>query len=299
MRRGLAAIAALAALSSISPTVAFTPSHPRLSLFSGLAQSTPHSRPCPRMCAAPSTSERDEARLMTKGFSRRSIVAGIIAGPLLLSERASGMERVAQVELEPAEVLADPQLAPPIPSGYTGALPSADMKPEQVVQAILQGLRKIDDPVENYGLLTVLAFSTLQFPFGRMPLTRFRQIMDLSAYRVLRGNYNRVEVIAREQFQKNDREISFLDTRLFASREKLEQVGVKPKYISSKGGETFCNLRWDIRRSKNKAGDPWRMQGVFFLRTEDMGEFASSARSQGLRVQVCGKSRTRRFVPWY
>ena len=93
----------------------------------------------------------DQSAPDDKGGSGRSIVTGIIAGPLILSAcvalplsqhlellclqwklelevstprvhlasriRASGMERIAKVGLDPAQVLADPQLAPPIPRG--------------------------------------------------------------------------------------------------------------------------------------------------------------------------------------
>jgi len=154
LRHGAAAVV-LVAISSILPAATFAPPKSALGQRTFLPSLDAACRVrCPLLNIRAAL-ESSDSSVFAEGaaLARRNFVGGLAVSPLLVAGRVGArdtnkaqLEGVRVIALESNDVLAEPQLAPPVPAGYSGALPTSKTTPDEVVLSILAGLRQVPRP---------------------------------------------------------------------------------------------------------------------------------------------------------
>ena len=110
--------------------------------------------------------------------------------------------------------------------------PDAARQPKEVIKLLLEALVNNDTPEEDFGLKTVVGFSSSVNPYYSQPPQRFIQAVKNSGYSILLGNYDTASVGKPDQ-GKGDDGVPFqvFPIKISATNRAFLIAGVDNKYL--------------------------------------------------------------------
>lgn len=154
-----------------------------------------------------------------------------------------------------------------LPEGYKGPVPNPKLKPEEVIDGIVKAMKTNDTPEKNYGLKVAIAFTSSQNPFAKMPIEKFRGIMDGSSYKMMFGGYDKSESKTTDTAPGE----AIVMTTFYGPAQKMRDFQLKEKYIKQVGAtenESKAEMYWKLSQSEGTNGN-WLFDTVYFKNQVD------------------------------
>jgi hypothetical protein len=110
--------------------------------------------------------------------------------------------------------------------------PEAARQPKEVIKLLLESLVNNDTPEEDFGLKTVVGFSSSVNPYYSQPPQRFIQAVRNSGYSILLGNYDTASVGKPDQGKGDDGvPYQVFPVKISATNRAFLIAGVDNKYL--------------------------------------------------------------------